>query len=97
MVLVHGIVRGAVVGTILADAIANRQAMKEWFMENENQVPQVRVSNWTLATGTRPGERDVWSSDRSDDADADVTPPVSGDARCASSHVGSRADVVLAA
>ena len=95
MVPARAIIRGAVVGTILAHAI-NGQAMKEWFMENENQVPEVRVSNWTLATGTRPGERDVWSSERSDDAEVEASPPVIGDAGCASSHVGSWADEVAA-
>jgi hypothetical protein len=28
-------------------------------MEHENQPSEIRVSNWTLATGTRPGERHV--------------------------------------
>jgi hypothetical protein len=37
-------------------------------MENEhNTLPQVPVSNWTLATGTRPGERHVYRSDRRDE------------------------------
>jgi hypothetical protein len=37
-------------------------------MENENNTfPQVPVSNWTLATGTRPGERYVYRSDRRDE------------------------------
>ncbi len=26
-------------------------------MDNEHHASDVRVSNWTLATGTRPGER----------------------------------------
>jgi hypothetical protein len=29
-------------------------------MENANQSSQVQVSNWTLATGTQPGERHVY-------------------------------------
>jgi hypothetical protein len=28
-------------------------------MVNENETPAVRVSNWTLATGTRPGYRAI--------------------------------------
>jgi len=28
-------------------------------MENANQQSEVPVSNWTLATGTRPGERRI--------------------------------------
>jgi hypothetical protein len=28
-------------------------------MSNENESPIVPVSNWTLATGTRPGERPI--------------------------------------
>jgi hypothetical protein len=33
-------------------------------MENDNLSTQIPVSNWTLATGTRPGERYVYSSER---------------------------------
>ena len=29
-------------------------------MSSENNTPDVAVSNWTLATGTRPGERHVY-------------------------------------
>jgi len=36
-------------------------------MENENKLPQVPVSDWTLATGTRPFERHVYRSDRRDE------------------------------
>jgi hypothetical protein len=31
-------------------------------MMNENNGSDVRVSNWTLATGTRAGERHVYHS-----------------------------------
>ena len=30
-------------------------------MTNEDNTADVRVSNWTLATGTTPGARDVYS------------------------------------
>ena len=30
-------------------------------MTNENNAADVRVSNWTLATGTKPGAREVYS------------------------------------
>jgi len=33
-------------------------------MENDNQMKRIPVSNWTLATGTRPGERYVYSRER---------------------------------
>jgi hypothetical protein len=33
-------------------------------MENEDQTKRVPISNWTLATGARPGERHVYPSDR---------------------------------
>jgi len=33
-------------------------------MENDNQMKRIPVSNWTLATGTRPGERYVYSGER---------------------------------
>jgi hypothetical protein len=40
-------------------------------MENENdKLPQVPVSDWTLATGTRPGERHVYRGDRPDELPA---------------------------
>jgi hypothetical protein len=29
-------------------------------MTNEDKRPEEGVSNWTLATGTRPGERQVY-------------------------------------
>jgi hypothetical protein len=29
-------------------------------MENANQASEVQVSNWSLATGTQPGERHVY-------------------------------------
>jgi hypothetical protein len=35
-------------------------------MMNENAPSDVRVSNWTLATGTRAGERHVYPSVRQD-------------------------------
>jgi len=31
-------------------------------MTNEDTTASVRVSNWTLATGTKPGARDVYSA-----------------------------------
>jgi hypothetical protein len=31
-------------------------------MTNEHNTSNVRVSNWTLATGTRPGERYVYAA-----------------------------------
>ena len=30
-------------------------------MTNEDNTADVRVSNWTLATGTKPGAREVYS------------------------------------
>jgi hypothetical protein len=33
-------------------------------MTNETITADVRISNWTLATGTRPGARDVYSPAR---------------------------------
>jgi len=33
-------------------------------MVNENESPIVRISNWTLATGTRPGERPITDNQR---------------------------------
>jgi hypothetical protein len=30
-------------------------------MTNEDNTANVRVSNWTLATGTKPGAREVYS------------------------------------
>jgi hypothetical protein len=33
-------------------------------MENDDQIKPIPVSNWTLATGTRPGERYVYSHER---------------------------------
>jgi hypothetical protein len=35
-------------------------------MENANKTSEVPVSNWTLATGTRPGERHVFPSAQRD-------------------------------
>jgi hypothetical protein len=35
-------------------------------MTTENDRSEVRVSNWTLATGTRAGERHVYPSVRQD-------------------------------
>ena len=29
-------------------------------MANEQDASDARISNWTLATGTKPGERDVY-------------------------------------
>ena len=29
-------------------------------MKNEDNTTDVRISNWTLATGTKPGARDVY-------------------------------------
>jgi hypothetical protein len=29
-------------------------------MNNEDNTADVRISNWTLATGTKPGARDVY-------------------------------------
>jgi hypothetical protein len=29
-------------------------------MAGENNTSDIQVSNWTLATGTRPGEREVY-------------------------------------
>jgi MoxR-like ATPase len=37
---------------------------EDGFMENDNQMKRIPVSNWTLATGTRPGERYVYSGER---------------------------------
>ena len=35
-------------------------------MTNEHNTTDVRISNWTLATGTKPGARDVyWPNTRS--------------------------------
>jgi hypothetical protein len=31
-------------------------------MTSENNASDVQVSNWTLATGTRPGERQVYQT-----------------------------------
>ena len=73
------------------------QAMTEWFMENENAVLEVPVSNWTLATGTRPGQRDVWFGDRCDDADADAGRQPLGDACGPFTDVGPRAGEIPAA
>jgi hypothetical protein len=39
---------------------------------NESDCSDVRVSNWTQATGTRPGERYVYS----DTLQKNVQPPV---------------------
>jgi hypothetical protein len=50
-------------GTILA-LVSN--AVLEGLVMNENNPSDVRVSNWTQATGTRPGERDVYPSVRQD-------------------------------
>ena len=41
-----------------------RTELSEWKgfgegMLNENESPTVPISNWTLATGTRPGERPI--------------------------------------
>lgn len=33
-------------------------------MENDVQMKRIPVSDWTLATGTRPGERYVYSRER---------------------------------
>ena len=33
-------------------------------MTNENTTADVRISNWTLATGTKPGMRHVYSPTR---------------------------------
>ena len=33
-------------------------------MTNEDTTADVRISNWTLATGTKPGARDVYSPTR---------------------------------
>jgi len=43
----------------LPDTLAT--AIDRWgkYMENANQQSEVPVSNWTLATGTRPGERQI--------------------------------------
>jgi hypothetical protein len=30
-------------------------------MTNEENITDVRISNWTLATGTKPGAREVYS------------------------------------
>ena len=30
-------------------------------MTNEDNTADVRISNWTLATGTKPGAREVYS------------------------------------
>ena len=35
-------------------------------MENANQASEVQVSNWTLATGTQPGERHVYPAAQRD-------------------------------
>jgi hypothetical protein len=32
-------------------------------MTSENNQSGVRISNWTLATGTRPGERHVYQAE----------------------------------
>lgn len=37
-------------------------------MLNESSRPGIPVSNWTLATGTRPGERHVYPEARWDGA-----------------------------
>jgi hypothetical protein len=42
-------------------------------MENANQPSEVPVSNWTLATGTRPGERHIGPA-----AQRDVSPAPQG-------------------
>jgi hypothetical protein len=46
-------------------------------MDRNNQATEVRVSNWTLATGTRPGERVVQPT-----RETDARAPVS----CAQTH-----------
>lgn len=45
-------------------------------MPNENNGPHVPVSNWTLATGTKPGERHVLP--RMSHSDARHSVPESG-------------------
>jgi hypothetical protein len=37
-------------------------------MENEDQLKRVPISNWTLATGARPGERHVYSIERREES-----------------------------
>ena|SRR6266850_7858103 len=44
-------------GTILADVV--NQVLEGLAIMNEITQLNVRISNWTLATGTRSGERDV--------------------------------------
>jgi hypothetical protein len=41
-------------------------------MDRDNHAIDVRVSNWTLATGTRPGER-VAQASREKDASAPIS------------------------
>jgi len=42
-------------------------------MENANQPSEVPVSNWTLATGTRPGERHIYPDAPRDASSAPVS------------------------
>jgi len=46
-------------------------------MENANQPSEVPVSNWTLATGTRPGERHIYPA-----AQRDVSCAPAPEVRC---------------
>ena len=54
------------IGTVLAGYPA--MAIGRWGndMENANQPSEVPVSNWTLATGTRPGERHIYPAAQRD-------------------------------
>jgi hypothetical protein len=72
--MTHSLARGAVhhlrhfivihSGTILAFDQAGTGGID---IMNGNNPSDVRVSNWTLATGTRPGERHVYPSLPQDD------------------------------
>jgi hypothetical protein len=53
-------------GTILADVM--NQVLEGLAIMNEITQSDVRISNWTLATGTRSGERDVHPSVRQESA-----------------------------
>ena len=39
----------------------SKWATTEDVMTNEDNAADVRISNWTLATGTKPGARDVYA------------------------------------
>ena len=61
-------------------------------MTNEDNTADVRISNWTLATGTKPGARDVYSPTK--DAARRATGESTLDASWNASLDGDRQDVL---